>query len=798
MLELLRRLFSSDGFMPHGHCYLWDPRIVWLHVISDGLTALAYTTIPFTLLYLARKRRETPFNWMFVCFGTFIIACGATHALDVWTLWTPTYWLSGGVKAVTAIASVSTAFLLVRLVPKVLAIPTAAQLATAHEELRRAHEALESRVVERTAALTRKNEELALEIVERKQAEAVARVSEARKTAMMEAALDAIVLMNHEGAIVDLNPAAQEIFGYSRADAVGRALADLIVPARLRDKHRAGLARYLAKGEATILGRRLELDALRSDGTEFPVELAVVRVETEGPPMFTGYIRDITERRRSADALRASEARFVHLSESGILGILLADTSGKAHEVNDAFVDLVGYSREELCADSFRITALTPPEWNEAQEVARRQLLSSGVARPWEKEFIRKDGTRVPVLIGVTQLSPSECLCVVLDLTEQKKAEEAIRGLREKGEADAKFKALLEAAPDAMVIVDDAARIVLINAQAETLFGYSREELLGNSVDTLVPERHRAVHPAHRARYFADAKVRRMGAGLALFGRRKNGSEFPVEISLSPLHTKGGLLVSSAIRDISERMRVEAELRRAKETAEAASRELEAFSYSVAHDLRAPLRAVNGYSAALTEDLGDELGPEATDQLTRIGAAAGRMGHLIDALLELARTSRAELARERVSLSDEARAVLAHLAASEPERVVELVIADGLVVHGDPRLLRVLLENTLGNAWKFTSRRAAARVEVGLSEADGARAYFVRDNGAGFDMEYAAKLFAPFQRLHKASEFPGTGIGLATVQRIVQRHGGSCWAEGAVEEGATFFFTLGAATGTDS
>ncbi|HEY4015682.1 MAG TPA: PAS domain S-box protein [Polyangiaceae bacterium] len=650
MPEFLRRLFSSDGLLPHGHCYMWQPGLIWLHVISDGLTALAYTTIPFTLLQFVRRRKDLPFNWMFLCFGVFIVACGATHYMEIWTLWTPTYWLSGVVKAITAAASVPTAILLVRLLPKALAIPTPGQLVEAHEDLRRAHEALEVRVRERTAELVEKNEELAREIAERKR----------------------------------------------------------------------------------------------------------------------------------------SDARFRRLAESGVVGVFLSEIGGPVHEANDAFLAMVGYDRDDLRDGKIRPSEMSPPGWGPTDEAARAQLRSVGIVRPWEKELFRKDGTRVPILIAIAMLDEKNCVAVVVDRSETKRAAESIRQLREERAADARFRALLESAPDAMVIVGGDGKIVLVNERAETLFGYGRKELLDQPVERLVPERFRGTHSAHRAQYASAPLARPMGGGRELWGLRKDGSEFPVEISLSPIETDEGALVSSAIRDISERRRVEASLKQA-------NRELEAFSYSVAHDLRSPLRAISGFAQVLLDDYNDRLDEEGQKWLCSILGNAQRMAALIDALLLLSRLSRTELKIERVDLGALARGALSRLAEVDPERAVELVVQAPLWADIDPHLARTLTDNLVENAWKFTSKAPQARIEVGAADTTHGPAFFVRDNGAGFDMAFADKLFNPFQRLHPASEYPGTGVGLATVHRVVERHGGKIWAEGATGQGATFYFTLSGA-----
>jgi signal transduction histidine kinase len=265
--------------------------------------------------------------------------------------------------------------------------------------------------------------------------------------------------------------------------------------------------------------------------------------------------------------------------------------------------------------------------------------------------------------------------------------------------------------------------------------------------------------------------------------------------------TNGSPLILEMGIDITERKRLEVELRRANDELErrvaartadlaTSNKELEAFAYSVSHDLRAPLRAMDGFSQALLEDYADRLDAEGKGHLQRVRAASQRMADLIDGMLSLSRTTRSEMRRTRVDLSRLAQSIAGELRNTTPQRPVEFVIAPGLVVDGDMNLLRTVLENLLGNAWKFTSKHAQARIELGVLRRDGETVYFVRDDGAGFDMTYASNLFEVFRRLHAATDFEGTGVGLATVQRIVNRHGGRVWAEGQVEKGAALYFTL--------
>jgi PAS domain S-box-containing protein len=367
---------------------------------------------------------------------------------------------------------------------------------------------------------------------------------------------------------------------------------------------------------------------------------------------------------------------------------------------------------------------------------------------------------------------------------------ERLRAAEERAvHASSLLDAIIENIPD-MVFVKDAAALsfVRLNRAGEQLLGLSRDQLIGKTDFDFFP--------ASQAEFFVAKDRETLAAGRVV-----EIAEEPIQTPLGTrwLHTKKVPLVDAAGRpqyllgishDVTERKQATAELSAAKSAAEDANRELETFSYSVAHDLRTPLRAIDGFSQALTEDYGDRLDAEGRRYLVRVRQSAQRMAELIDDLLTLSRVTRSELRRDRVDLSALARTVLATLQRLEPERRVEVVIAPGLVIDADPHLAAIALDNLLGNAWKFTAKRSDARIELGQTICDGVAVCYVRDNGAGFDMAYRDKLFGVFQRLHPETEFPGTGIGLATVARIAQRHRGRVWAEGAPGEGATFYFTL--------
>jgi PAS domain S-box-containing protein len=351
-------------------------------------------------------------------------------------------------------------------------------------------------------------------------------------------------------------------------------------------------------------------------------------------------------------------------------------------------------------------------------------------------------------------------------------------------DSEARLRTVTETAHDAIVSADGDGRIRYWNPGAARIFGYSVDEVLGQPITMLMPSRHRDGHEAGLRRYVSTREPRVVGRTVELEGLRKDGTLFPLELSLAAAPPGEELSFTGVIRDITDRKRIEAAL-------QATNAELESFSYSVSHDLRAPLRAIHGFSRILLEDHGTELDPEARRLLGVIDGNTRRMGQLIDDLLAFSRLGRKDLERARVDMGELVRSIAEEARRTDSDRTIDLVIAPDLPpAGGDRDLLRQAVANLLQNAIKFTRDRPDARIEVGHKADGGQTVYYVKDNGAGFDQRYAGKLFGVFQRLHRAEEFEGTGVGLAIVQRIVQRHGGRVWAEGKINEGATFYITL--------
>jgi PAS domain S-box-containing protein len=574
---------------------------------------------------------------------------------------------------------------------------------------------------------------------------------------------DLLATISPDGRFRHANGAWMERLGYSDSELHDRPLVEFVAPGDV-DHTRAQIAMLDAGAESVDF----ETHFRASDGTYHWLRWTA---DLDGDVIYA-VARDVSEQRAVGDEMANQQAYSRALIESSVDGLLTVDSELLITDVNETMSRMVGRPREELIGSAFSDHFL---EANQAIAGVRRAFSERAITN-YDLTLQASDGRLLPVSFnaGIYRDATGEVAGVFAaarDVTLHKALQQSLL------EAQFYTRSLVESSLDAMMVTDTAGVITDVNRQMEALTETRRQELIGSPFRDYVTEPQRADEGIEQT--LREGSV----ANLELIVRARDGHEAVLSYNATTFTARDGTVqgVFASARDISE-FKVHAG------ALSVANRELEAFSYSVSHDLRAPLRAIDGFTSALENRYAGQLDDAGKNMLARVRAAAAKMSTLIDALLALSRLSRVPLTFRQLDISALAREIVEELSAREPDRDVEFVIADGLSATGDSALARTVMANLFENAWKFTAQREHSRIELASA---GGRSFVVRDNGAGFDMAYADKLFVPFERLHRDDEFAGTGIGLATVQRVVSRNGGHLRGEGIVGEGASFFFDLG-------
>ena len=611
---------------------------------------------------------------------------------------------------------------------------------------------------------------------------------EGRYRGLLEAAPDAMVVVNQGGEIVLLNVQAEKQFGYRRDELVGQKVKN-IIPEGFAERLIADGTRTAAEALAQQIGTGIELIARRKDKSEFPIEIMLSPLESAEGTLVTAAIRDISVRRAAERHLAQMEGRYRGLLEAAPDAMVVVNQGGEIVLLNVQAEKQFGYSRDELVGQ--QVKNIIPEGFAErliadgtrSAADALAQQIGTGI----ELIARRKNRSEFPIEIMLSPLESAEGTLVtaaIRDISVRRAAEKHL------AQMEGRYRGLLEAAPDAMVVVNQGGEIVLLNVQAEKQFGYSRDELVGQKVKNIIPEGFAERLVADALRSVEDALAQQIGTGIELTGRRKDRSEFPIELMLSPLESAEGILVTAAVRDITTRKKAEANLLNKMEELNRSNEELGQFAYIASHDLQEPLRIVASYTQLLSRRYKGKLDSDADEFIAFAVDGASRMQRLIQDLLAYSRVG--TKGRDLVEISSEEALgqALINLRIAIEDRGA-LVTHDPLpdVVADDMQLIQ-LFQNLIGNAIKYQSS-GIPKVHISAARNGGKRWTFsVKDNGLGIDPRYFEKIFGMFQRLHKREEFAGTGIGLAICKKIVERHGGSISVESQPGQGSTFRFAI--------
>jgi len=611
---------------------------------------------------------------------------------------------------------------------------------------------------------------------------------------ILKNANDIIILSDRNLKLVEVNDRTLSVFGYAREEMLKLNIRDLLTP----NSHKI-VEDEIDFEKQIEEGVIYETEYKRKDNTIFPVETSVHLIEINGVKYFQRVIRNISERKKSEELLRESEIKFRSLFENAILGIYRTTPDGEIVDCNPALLKMLGFENLEDLANRNLERQGFEPGYSRSE--FRKKIETEGEIIGLESSWTKKDGTSIFVRENAKAIKDEKGKFLfyegtVEDITERKKFEKVLqeseRKLREAQEMAHLGYWLWDVKTGEVEWSDEVYKIFCLNPkkftpQIDSILSLSPwpeenqrdKELINRAIESHEPG-------------FYEQKFLRPDKSIGYYSSTFQGN-----------YNENRELISivGSVMDITERKIAEEKIHKLNEELEQRviertaqlqnlNRELEAFSYSVSHDLRAPLRSIDGFSLAIYEDYYNKLDEKGKEYLERIRNATTRMDELIDSMLKLSRVTRFELKYDKVNLSSMANEIMNNLINQNSDRIAEINIQENIIAEGDSYLLRILLDNLLENAWKFTSNKDKTIIEFGTIKKDFNTVFFVKDNGTGFDMKYYDKLFGAFQRLHSVKEFPGTGIGLATAQRIVHRHNGKIWAESDVITGTTFYFTL--------